>query len=252
MRVFITGASGFLGSALMPGLRAAGHQPLAVVRRLPQADELQWDPYCPLDPSKLATADAVVHLAGKNVAGRWTAKSKQEMLESRAHGTQTLAMAAAESYRRTGKPRVFVAASGMSYYGDRGDELLTEDSPSGTGFLTEVVRQWEAVTSPAGAAGLRVVCLRIGIVLGRGGGALKPMLVAPAPVRNAEFVRALGRELHRPTIFPLPAFAVRAALGEMGEELLLTSARVVPARLTAAGYVFRHSDLRGALHAALG
>lgn len=296
MRIFITGASGFLGSALRPALRAAGHEPIALVRRLPQANELQWDPCGLLDPAKLASADAIVHLAGKNVAGRWTKKFKQEVLESRVRGTQALAAAAAESYRRTGKPRVFVAASGMSYYGDRGDERLTEDSPCGAGFLAEVVRQWEAATSPAAGAGVRVVCLRIGVVLGRGGGALKAMLlpfrlglggrvgsgqqywswvaledvigammfalendslsgpvnlVGPAPVRNAEFVRALGRELHRPTIFPLPAFVVRAAMGEMGEELLLTSARVLPAKLSAAGYMFHYRDLRGALRAAL-
>ncbi|HLI62410.1 MAG TPA: TIGR01777 family oxidoreductase [Terriglobales bacterium] len=297
MRVFLTGASGFLGSALTPALRAAGHQPVALVRRAPQAGELQWDPSCVLDPSKLANADAVVHLAGKNIAGRWTKQFKQEVLESRARGTQTLATAAAESYRRSGRPLVFLCASGISYYGNRGDELLTEDSPPGEGFLAEVVRQWEAATAPAAEAGVRVVCLRIGVVLGRGGGALKPMLlpfrlglggrigsgrqywswialedviggmrfalendglrgpvnlVGPEPVRNGEFVRALGRELHRPTIFPLPAFAVRAALGEMGEELLLASARVLPARLTAAGYRFRYSDLHAALHAAVG
>ncbi len=312
MRVLITGASGFLGSALTPALQAAGHEPIALVRRppgvpgppssgatgwAPRAGQLQWDPYAPLDPPRLANAAAIVHLAGKSVAGRWTRQFKQEVLESRARGTQTLATAAAESYRRTGKPLVLVAASGVSYYGDRGEEPLTEDSPSGNGFLAEVVRQWEAATAPAYDAGVRVVCLRIGVVLGRGGGALHPMLlpfrlglggrigsgqqywswialddvigamiftlendtlrgpvnaVGTAPVRNAEFVRALGRELHRPAIFPLPAFAVRTVLGEMGEELLLTSARVLPAKLIAAGYRFRHTDLRGALHAALG
>jgi len=297
MRVLISGASGLLGTALTRALRTEGHEPVVLVRRPAGAGEVQWDPRQPLDPAKLANSDALVHLAGKNVAGLWTKKLKQEILESRVRGTQTLATAAGESYRRSGKPRVFVSASGMSYYGDRGDEVLTEESSAGEGFLAEVVRQWEAATGPAIEAGLRVVSLRIGVVLARDGGALKPMLlpfrlglggrvgsgkqywswialddvigamifalendslhgpvnaVGPAPVRNEEFVRALGRELHRPTIFPLPELVVRTLLGEMGEELLLTSARVLPAKLSASGYRFRHAELDDAIHAALG
>ncbi|MGO9565739.1 MAG: TIGR01777 family oxidoreductase [Candidatus Korobacteraceae bacterium] len=297
MRVLISGASGLLGSALTRALRAEGDEPVALVRRPARAGEVQWDPKQPLDPAKLADCDAVVHLAGKNIAGLWTKKFKQEVLESRVGGTRTLATAAAESYRQSGKPRVFVSASGMSYYGDRGDELLTEESSAGRGFLAEVVKQWEAATAPASEAGVRVVNLRIGVVLARDGGALKPMLtpfrlglggrvgsgkqywswialddvigamvfalkhdslrgpvniVGPEPVRNDEFVRALGRELHRPTIFPLPEFVVRGLLGEMGQELLLTSARVLPAKLNAAGYRFRHTKLADALHSALG
>ena len=120
--------------------------------------------------------DAVVHLAGKNIAGLWTKKFKQEVLESRVSGARTLATAAAASYRLSGMPQVFVSASGMSYYGDRGDELLTEESSAGRGFLAEVVKQWEAATAPASEAGVRVVNLRIGMVLARDGGALKPML----------------------------------------------------------------------------
>ncbi len=296
MRILISGASGFLGSALTRALSAAGHQPVALVRREPRADEVQWDPEQPLDPAKLAACDAVVHLAGKNIAGRWTERFKREVLESRVHGTRTLATAAAESFRRTGQPRAFVSASGIGYYGNRGDELLTEDSSAGTGFLAEVSKQWEAATAPASDAGVRVVCLRIGVVLARDGGALKPLLlpfrmglggkigsgkqywswvaledvvgammfaleneslrgpvniVAPSPVRNAEFVGALARTLHRPAIFPFPEFAVRALLGEMGQELLLTSARVAPQKLRQAGYAFRYSDLAQTLHAIL-
>ena len=297
MRVLISGASGLLGSALVRELRAGGHESIALVRRTAGAGEVQWEPRQPLHPDRLTGCDAVVHLAGKNIAGLWTKKFKQEVLESRVLGTRTLATAAAESYRRSGKPTVFVCASGMSYYGDRGDEMLTEESLMGQGFLAEVVRQWEAAAEPCRAAGPRVVNLRIGVVLARNGGALKPMLpafrfglggrvgsgkqywswialedvigmmifalqndgvrgpvnvVGPAPVRNEEFVRALGRELHRPTIFPLPTFAVKALLGEMGQELLLTSARVLPSKMNAAGYRFRHSELADALHAALG
>ncbi len=296
MRILISGASGLIGRAITPALISAGHEPVALVRRGPRQNEVQWNPGEPLDPEKLAGANAIVHLAGKNVAGRWTEKFKQEVLASRAQGTRTLANAAAESYRRSGQPHIFISAAGINYYGSRGDELLTEQSSTGKGFLAEVSRQWEAATAPASEAGLRVVNLRIGVVLARDGGALKPMLlpfrlglggrigsgkqfwswiafddvigvalfalhndslrgpvntVGPEPVRNQEFVRALGKELHRPTIFPLPAWIVRTLLGEMGEELLLTSIRADPAKLKAAGYSFAHPELRDAIHAAV-
>jgi hypothetical protein len=296
MRILITGASGLLGSTLTRALQVAGDEPVALVRGEPRSGQVQWKPGQSLDPAKLVNCDAVVHLAGKNIAGLWTKKFKQEVLHSRVRGTQTLATAAAESYRRSGQPRVLVCASGISYYGSRGDDLLTEESSAGTGFLAQVVQQWEAAAAPAADAGVRVVNLRIGVVLARNGGALKPMLlpfrlglggrvgsgrqwwswialddvigamqfslrndslcgpvnaVGPAPVRNEEFVRALGKALHRPTIFPLPEFAVRTLLGEMGQELLLTSARILPAKLNAAGYKFVHADLAVALHAAL-
>ena len=296
MRILISGASGLLGTALTPALQQANHEPAALVRRQPRGNEVQWDPEQPLDAAKLAGCNAIVHLAGKNVAGRWTKRFKRELLESRVHGTRTLATAAAESFRRTGQPRVFVSASGINYYGSRGDELLTEQSPAGTGFLAEISQQWEAATAPASDAGVRVVCVRIGVVLARDGGALKQMLppfrlglggrigsgkqywswialadvigamifaveneslrgpvntVAWSPVRNEEFVRALGRALHRPTIFPVPEFAVRGLLGEMGPELLLSSVRAMPQKLHEAGYRFRYTDLDTALHATL-
>ena len=296
MQVLISGASGFIGRALTPALIAAGHEPVALVRRAVGANAVEWNPRGPLDPAKLAGADAIVHLAGKNIAGIWTKKFKQEVLESRALGTRTLAHAAAESYRRSGQPRIFISAAGISYYGDRGDELLTEESLSGQGFLAEVSRQWEGATAAASEAGMRVVNLRIGIVLARDGGALKPMLtpfrlglggrigsgkqfwswiafddvigvalfalhndslrgpvntVGPAPVRNQELVRILGEELHRPTMLPFPAWAVGMLLGQMGEELLLTSIRAEPAKLKAAGYRFLYPDLRDAIQRAL-
>ncbi len=296
MRVLISGASGLIGRALTPALVSAGHEPIALVRRTPRANEVQWNPGEPLDAEKLAGADAIMHLAGKNIAGRWTEKFKQEVLQSRVQGTRTLANAAAESYRRAGKPSTFISAAGINYFGSRGDELLTEESSSGQGFLAEVCRQWEAATAPASEAGVRVVNLRIGVVLARDGGALKPLLlpfrlglggrigsgrqfwswiafddvigvalfalqndalrgpvntVGPAPVRNEDFVRALGAELHRPTIFPLPAWIVRTLLGEMGDELLLTSIRAEPAKLNAAGYQFAHPELRDAIHVAV-
>jgi uncharacterized protein (TIGR01777 family) len=191
---------------------------------------------------------------------------------------------------------VFVAASATGYYGNRGDEELTEDSQPGSGFLSEVCEEWEAATSSAAKAGVRVVNLRIGVVLAKHGGALQAMLpafrlglggpvgdgrqymswialddvvgaflfaltneglhgpvnaVAPQPVRNSEFVRVLGNSLHRPAFFPLPAFVVRTVFGEMGEALLLGSARVRPVKLEAAGYKYRHPELSEALQATL-
>lgn len=297
MRVLISGASGLLGKALTQSLRSDGHETASLVRRAPGKDQVQWDPRQPLDPAKLNGYDALVHLAGKNIAGLWTAKFKQEVLESRAVGTRTLATAVAESFRQTGQPRVFVSASGVGYYGNRGDEILTEESAAGSDFLAEVCKQWEAATAPARDAGVRVVNLRIGVVLAREGGALKPMLlpfrlglggrvgsgrqwmswvalddvigvmtfvlqneridgpvnvVGPSAVRNAEFVKALGRALHRPTIFPLPEFVIRNIMGEMGQELLLTSARAEPKKLCESGYAFRYANLDDALRAALG
>ena len=177
MRVAISGASGLVGRALTRALTAGGDQILALVRHAPGEGEVQWNPSQPLDPAKLAQCDAVVHLAGKNIAGYWTKKFKQEVRDSRVQGTRTLATASAESYRRTGQPRVFVSASAIGYYGDRGDELLTEESPAGVGYLADVSQEWEAAANPARDAGLRVVNLRIGVVLAREGGALPSMLL---------------------------------------------------------------------------
>jgi uncharacterized protein len=297
MRVLISGASGLIGRALTGALAARGDEPVALVRRAPAQGEVQWNPAEQLDPEKLAGCDAVVHLAGKNIAGRWTEKFKQEVRDSRVQGTRTVANAVAGAYQRTGLPRVLISASAIGYYGNRGDELMTEESAPGQGFLPDVSQQWEAATSPARDAGLRVVNLRIGVVLAREGGALPSMLlpfrlglggrigsgqqywswvaledvvgailfglqndslsgpvnvVSPEPARNEDFVRALGEELHRPTIFPLPAFVVRTLLGEMGDMALLGSVRVEPAKLKAAGYQFRYPHLRDALRAALG
>ena len=297
MRVLISGASGLIGRALTRALAANGDEPMALVRRAPQQGEVQWNPAQRLDLEKLAGCDAVVHLAGKNIAGRWTEKFKQEVRDSRVQGTHTLANAAAEAYRHTGLPHVFISASAIGYYGNRGDEVLTEESSPGHGFLPDVSQQWEAATNPARDAGVRVVNLRIGVVLAREGGALPSMLtpfrlglggrigsgqqywswvalddvvgvilfglqsdslrgpvnvVSPETVRNEDFVRALGEELRRPTIFPLPTFVVHTLFGEIGDTALLGSARVEPAKLQAAGYQFRYPHLRDALRAALG
>ena len=177
MQVLISGASGLIGSALRDRLSSEGVQSAVLVRRAPKNGEVHWNPGQPLDPAVLSGFDAVVHLAGKNIAGRWTENFKREVRESRVQGTQTLATAAAESFRQTGRPRAFIAASAIGYYGNRGDEILTEQSAPGTGFLAETCVAWEAAADPAREAGLRVAHLRIGVVLAKNGGALPPLLL---------------------------------------------------------------------------
>src|SRR6266566_4624603 len=234
--------------------------------------------------------NAVVHLAGENIAGgRWTAARKERILNSRVKGTKLIAETLGNLPQ---PPQVLVSASAIGYYGDRGSELLREQSPPGTGFLPDVCRQWEAATDAATRKGIRVVHLRTGIVLSGKGGALRKMLlpfklgvggkigsgeqywswisiddhcaailhciqasslhgpvnaVSPSPVTNLEFTKALGRVLHRPTIFPLPALAARLVLGEMADALLLASARVEPAKLLGSRFVFEHKDLEPTL-----
>jgi uncharacterized protein len=167
MQVAVTGSTGLIGTALVRRLEAEGHQVLRLTRSRPSGpNESRWDPMAGrIDADALASADAVVHLAGRGIGDgfRWTRKVKDEILQSRVRGTRLLAetMAGAAG---SGGPRVLVCASGIHRYGDRGDEVLTESSPAGGGFLAEVVRQWEAAADPARAAGLRVVHIRNGIV----------------------------------------------------------------------------------------
>ena len=240
--------------------------------------------------------DAVVHLAGENIAsGRWNAARKAAIRDSRVNGTRFLCDALAGLAR---PPKTLVCASAVGYYGDRGEERLTEESPPGTGFLAEVCREWEAASAPAARKGIRVVALRIGMVLSPKGGALARMLplfraglggvigggrqyvswvalddlpgiilhalqrddlrgpvnaVAPRPVTNREFTEALGKVLSRPTPLPVPAFALRLAVGgEMADALLLSSARGIPRRLEETGYRFRFAELSAALRHLLG
>jgi len=284
----MSGASGLLGTAIGQALEAEG----AVVGRLVRggsgdANRIPWEPGKSLTlPSAF---DVVIHLAGESVVGRWTAAKKARIRDSRVLGTRTLAEAVA---RMETKPRVMVAASAIGFYGDRGDEVLNEESASGTGFLAEVCREWEAASEPAERAAVRVVHIRIGVVLSKHGGALGQMLlpfrmglggklgsgrqsmswihvddivgavqhilnnetirgpvnlVGPNPATNAEFTAALGKALSRPAIFSVPAFALRLALGQMADEALLASPRVLPKRLLASGYEFRFRELGAAL-----
>ena len=292
MNIVVSGASGLVGSALVPELEAAGHNVRRLVRRAQNSDsEIAWS-LDRLDPHALGGTDAVIHLAGRNVGTLWTPQAKRDILDSRVRGTHTIATAVAESFRRTGKPDVLLSVSAIGCYGNRGDQELTESSLPGTGFLAEVAMAWESAASPAAQAGVRVVIPRIGVVLSSRGGALKRLLlpfqlglggpvgdgrqwmswivledlvhlfiaaladsrmkgpinaVAPQPVTNREFVNALARALHRPAIFPLPAFIVKTVFGEMGREMLLASQRVVPEKLQQLGFKFRHPEIGEAM-----
>ena len=177
MRIAISGASGFIGSELVPALEAGGHDVVRLVRRQPEGPkELQWDPAVgTIDADGLAGVGAVVNLSGATIDRRWTAGRKAEIRESRVGSTRLLAETIA---RLDPRPAVLVCAGGVGIYGNRGEEILTEDSPLGTGFLADVGTAWEEVAEPARAVGIRVVNFRQGIVLSRKGGAL-PRLLTP-------------------------------------------------------------------------
>ncbi len=292
-RIAITGASGFLGDALVPFLTTGGHAVRSVGRGA--TSDVRWDPAKGmLDQVGLAGVDTVIHLAGAPVAERWTAEHRRAIRDSRVQGTRLIAEACA---RMAVKPEVLVSASAIGIYGSRGDECLDERSATGDDFLAGIGREWEAATEPAREAGIRVVHLRTGIVLNPGGGALAKMVppflagvggrlgdgtqwmswisredligalhfalqspgisgamnaTAPEPVTNATFATTLGRVLHRPSIAPVPAFALRAIFGAMAEGTILASQRVRPTVLEAAGFEFLHPTLASALRFELG
>ncbi len=295
-RVVISGASGLIGARTCAHLAERDWRIQRLVRRdveTPDA-EIAWQPAAgEIDTAALEGADAVVHLAGKNiVAKRWTPEFKEAIRESRVNGTRTIAEALAAL---ASPPDVLVSASAVGYYGDRGEDVLTEESDPGEGFLAGVCREWEAAAAAASDAGIRVVLLRIAVVLAGDGGALATMLrpfklgvggplgsgkqymswvhiddlariiefaiegdlagpvnaTSPAPETNAEFTRSLGRTLRRPAFMRMPEFAVAAAFGEMGREMLLASGNVHPAKLEAAGFEFHHPQLEAALEALL-
>lgn len=177
MNILVSGSSGFIGSAVVAALGASGHRVVRLVRPQSKADGpvVRWDPDAgTIDRAGLEGIEAVIHLAGASIAQRWTPEHKTRIRESRVRGTRLLSEALAERAR---PPGVLICASAIGYYGDRGDQWLTEESPPGTGFLADVCQQWEAAAEPARRRGIRVVNLRIGIVLGRQGGALARMLL---------------------------------------------------------------------------
>src|SRR2546423_9510713 len=176
MKILITGSTGLVGSALIPSLKSSGHQIVGLVRSKPKdASEVYWNPeQGTINAAELEGLDAVVHLAGENLAaGRWTDEKKKRIRESRIKGTRLLSETLAQLNE---KPAVLVSASAVGFYGNRGDEILTEQRPSGSDFLAEVCREWELATQAAAQAGIRVVNLRFGVIFSGEGGALKKML----------------------------------------------------------------------------
>jgi uncharacterized protein (TIGR01777 family) len=188
VKVAVTGASGLIGSALVPALEAAGHEVVRLVRRPARgAGEVTWDPAAgTVDLAGLAGTDAVVHLAGAGVGDkRWTDAYKQTILRSRVDGTRTIVRAMTEL---DPMPSVLLSGSAVGYYGDRGEEVLLESSARGDGFLSDVVVAWEAETAPAAAAGIRTALLRTGLVMAPGGGAFGRLL----PIINAGIGGPIG------------------------------------------------------------
>ena len=173
-RILVSGVSGPIGAALLPSLKSRGYQVTRLVRGAATGgDQISWDPSEPIAPEKVSGFDAVIHLAGESIVGRWTNAKKIKIRESRVAGTTTLAEALAQA---AAKPQVFVCSSAIGYYGDRGNEVLHEGSKPGVGFLPDVCREWEAATQAAAKAGVRTVQMRTGVVLSPKGGALGKML----------------------------------------------------------------------------
>jgi len=328
MKVVITGSSGLVGAGLTDSLVRDGHTVVRLVRTGAKKEDsksggeqrqkesgrsgqrsdegrvvsVAWNPNtCDLegepfgaDRAKLEGADAAVNLAGASIAGEsWSEERKALLKSSRVHITRELVCALE---KLEDGPKALVSASAIGYYGNRGDEVLTEESKPGDDFLARLAQEWEAEAVKAEALGMRVARLRFGIILAKHGGALPQMMrpfklgaggrigsgrqwmswitlqdtvavirkvlenravsgavnvVAPQPVRNADFARALGHAMHRPAIFPTPAFALKFALGEMADALLLASQRVAPARLEQLGHRFSQRDLGTALASVL-
>jgi uncharacterized protein (TIGR01777 family) len=296
-KILFSGATGTIGSALVRAAQANRIQAVQLVRHQPASpSEIQWNPDATVpfsDPAPLDGIGAAIHLSGANLsAHRWTADYKRQIVESRVNSTQALVNTLKSLKQR---PSVLLSASATGIYGNCGDEILTEESNPGRGFIAETCMAWEAEAAQARALGIRVVHLRFGVVLSREGGALKRMLplfrlglggklgsgrqwmnwitlsdvvraifhlldstidgpanlVAPNPVTNAEFTRALGHALHRPAIIPAPAFALRLALGEMTDEVLLASTRAIPDGLLGSAFTFELPEIASAMKAIL-
>jgi uncharacterized protein (TIGR01777 family) len=298
MKVLVSGSTGLIGSALVPFLRDGGDEVTRLVRSAPAPGEsqIQWDPAAgELDVPALEGFDAVVHLSGESLAEpRWNAAKKARIRSSRVDSTRLLSETLAKLAKR---PSVLACASAIGFYGDRGDEKLDEDSPSGSGFLAGVCRAWEGATEAAADAGIRVVRMRTGVVLSMTGGVLAevvPMVrrglggklgsgrqfvswitredctaairhllvtqsvqgpvnvVSPHPVTNSEFTRCVGRLLRRPTLISVPKWTLRARLGEMADELVLSSVRAYPRKLLDAGFRFQYPRVDEALRRVIG
>jgi uncharacterized protein (TIGR01777 family) len=307
MRILIAGAGGTLGTALRFWFTAQGHHVLSLVRHPAQLPtQLQWDPYstAPITAraqlARLENFDVAIHLSGEDIAaGRWTRDRKQVLRDSR---IQTLHALKTVLSSVTHRPATLLSASGINYFGNRGDTPLNEQSLHGSGFLAQLALDWESAALSLALLNIRVVPMRFGTILTPSGGMLKKLLpvfrlglggqlgptgpfsdalqymswisitdacriaeflihtpalsgpvnaTSPNPITNAAFTHSLAAAVHRKTFLPVPAFALRLAFGEMADELLLSSVRALPARLTAAGFHFLHPDLDTALAALL-
>lgn len=297
-RILLTGASGLIGSALRRSAQEKAYEVSTLVRRHREVEgnAQYWNPAerkRGVHPASLEGVAAIVHLAGANIARRWTGAYREEIVESRIRSTEVLFEALKRVRHR---PPVFLCASAVGIYGDRGNEVLTEASAVGTGFLAETCVAWEGAAKRAWELGIRVVHLRFGVVLSRRGGMLRRVLplfrlamggkvgngqqwmswiserdavramwfliehpalmdafnlTAPEPVQNAQFTRALGRAVCRPTLLPAPAGLLRLVFGEMAEQTLLASQRAMPRRLEEAGFRFEDEKIGTTLQALL-
>jgi uncharacterized protein len=302
MKILITGSTGLVGTALTQDLQRVGHTVCRLIRPgtttqsigNTQSFDVNWNPATGELGGAAVGADAVVNLAGASIAGgRWTPQRKDLLRSSRVDTTRALVQALA---KMSARPRVLVSASATGYYGNRGDETLTEESQPGTDFLSGIAKEWESEALKAEALGVRVVRARFGVILSKQGGALPQMIrpfqfgvggkigtgkqwlswialddviailrlavenanitgplnvISPQPVTNADFTKILATALHRPALFPVPAYALRLIFGEMAEALLLSSQRVLPYQLQKLNYQFHHPDLAAALTAIL-
>ncbi|MFN8390667.1 MAG: TIGR01777 family oxidoreductase [Bdellovibrionota bacterium] len=297
MKVLISGSSGFVGTALVARLRDIGHTVVRLVRTRSSKDKdsVFWDPDAGvIDSSSLIGIEAVIHLAGENVsAHRWSAAQRKKILESRTRGTELIGRTISALQPQ---PKVLLSASAIGYYGNHGSDEMTEQHPAGRGFLADVCVEWERTAKESVADSIRLVFLRIGVVLGKDGGALGKMLLpfrlgiggpigdgknflswialpdlveaiifcldhdqmsgpvnlcAPKAVTSRDFAKALGRALHRPAVLPVPELMLKLVFGEMAEQTILSSMRVVPARLLDAGFAFKYVDVETALKAVI-
>jgi len=297
MNILITGSSGLVGSSLVDFLSSGGHQVSKLVRHETQEeDEIYWDTERnEIDQEKLEGFDAVIHLAGENIANkRWSSEQKEKIASSRIKGTSSIVEAL---LKLDSPPSTFLCASAIGFYGDRADEVCDEKSKAGEGFLADTCKEWEQASKKLEEKNIRVINTRFGIILDPRSGALAKMLplfqlggggnlgsgkqwmswialddvlgiilhiisnenisgpvnvVSPNPLTNSEFTKVLAKVVNRPAILPAPSFALRLALGEMADALLLSSTKVEPSVLKETEYGFAYPDLESALRHMLG
>jgi len=295
--IVISGSSGVVGSSLVPYLQTQGHKIIRLVRNEKQLciGDVCWNPNAGIVEDQFENADVIIHLAGEPIGdGNWTEEKKLSIIDSRVKSTSLLAKTIANMKN---PPKLLICASAIGYYGDRGEDVLTEDCDAGKDFISDVCNRWEDSAKPAEEAGVRVVYLRIGVALSPAGGALQRTyklasfglgtvlgsgrqylswvamddvlyaithimeteglrgavnLTAPTPVRWQEYADTLGTVLNRPRFLKVPSWLIKLIYGQMGKEVLLSSANVYPKKLLESGFTFRYPLLESALRHMLG